>query len=605
MAHCTPFVCPSRRHILTGLLVTTIFLLTFIGLRVSLDDTYLQETGATRPQEAAGTLGSQGPADVPVATYDERFLTLDFTLTLGLNNLSYQPSLCAIEGHRINDWSNGNVTRNSWAMPITNFFDLAHLRKYVKVITVSEFLQFQLDRNPTIRGIPAALASYQVLDDLASQGQSLARYAPDLTSETVNMYNYLHEQPNGVLNIDDTAPIVDLFRSSLPHPDASPEDVERDLLELDDIIEAPIWGYVDLPDMAIDQEYNMTIRVLPPREWTVRATNGWVEPDEVSVDADCESRDAFYLHYSSPIAVTGLRQRFNTPDLHNIQILHLSGYPHRFAHHPIKFSTLEGRKLYDNVVMDWLRYAKPVWNTYEYIKGKMDWKTAGRPYLAILATKRKIYRKSGNYKIINENPYSAFHIRRTDFSQYNWIGPTTDPNNLIATYQSTVADLNLKYKTMVLDKWDAARQDAAHRLAEWESAASLAQNNTQPGDPLIPTSSRPPAFDIPSPLPLSPYTFISTDEADPDVIARLKALNGITLFDLFIHERNGDKESFYDGNYQLTVFGDLLGMVDQLICRDGWSFVGTRRSSFTGGIFNLRKGLGLDDGLTCYFSDYK
>ncbi|RUP44094.1 hypothetical protein BC936DRAFT_149952 [Jimgerdemannia flammicorona] len=493
----------------------------------------------------------------------------------------YQPGLCAIEGHRVKDSSDGNVARNSWAMPITNFFDLAHLSKYVKVITMSEFLQLQLDRNPTLSDIPAALASYQVLDELTSSGQSLERYVPDLTFQTVNMYNYLHEQPSGVLNIDDTAPIVDLFRTRLPNPDASPEDVERNLLKLDDIVEAPIWGYIDLPNMAIDQEYNMTVQVLPPREWSVRdAKYGWVEPDWVSVDAERKSRKASYPHFSSPVAITGLRQRFSTPDLHNTQILHLSGRAHRFGVHPVRFSTLEGRKMYDNVVLNWLRYAKPVWNTYEYIKGKMDRKTEGRPYL-------------------------AFHIRRTDFFEYGWVGATGDPNKLIETYERAIADLTTKYKTMVLDKWDAAHQDAARLLAEWETAVSLAQNNTQPGDQPIPTPSRPPAFDIPSPLPLSPYTFIATDEEDPDIISRFNALNGTTLFNLFTERQDGDKESFYDGNYQLTVFGDLLGMVDQLICRDGWWFVGTHMSSFTGGIFNLRKGLGLDDTMTRYISDYQ
>ncbi|RUP46745.1 hypothetical protein BC936DRAFT_146572 [Jimgerdemannia flammicorona] len=637
---------------LTCLLIVAIFLLTFIGLRVFLDDTHLQETGGTHPppqetggthpppRETGGTHPSpqgtggahpppqetggayQGPADAPVATHHDRFLTLNFMLTIGLNNLRvvlcgctdrrvapsryeiehhvyyayllnrtlvvptylhmrecYQPGLCAIEGHRINDSSVDGADRNSWAIPITNLFDLVHLRKYIKVITVSEFLQLQLDRNPTLSDIPAALASYQVLDDLASRGQTLELYAPDLTSQTIDMYNYLHGQPNGVLTIDDTDPIVDLFRTRLSHPDASPEEVERDLLELDDIVEAPIWGYIDLPSMAIDQEYNMTVRVLPPREWPARdAKYGWVEPDWVYVDAGCRSRGAIYHHYSSPMAVTGLRQRFSTPDLHNTQILHLSGEAHRFSINPVRFSTLEGRKLYDNVVLDWLRYAKPVWDTYAYIKVKMDWKTEGRPYL-------------------------AFHIRRGDFTKLNWVGPTTELNELIATYQRTVADLNLKYKTMVLDKWDSARQDAARRLAEWESAVSFAQNNTQPGDPPIPTPSRPLAFNIPSPLPLSPYTFIATDEKDPDIITQINALNGTTLFDLFTHGRDGDKESFYDNNYQLTVFGDLLGMVEQLICRDGWWFIGTRRSSLTGGVFNLRKGLGLDER-TCYFSDY-
>ncbi|RUP42812.1 hypothetical protein BC936DRAFT_138050 [Jimgerdemannia flammicorona] len=611
-----------RRHILTGLLIVAIYLLTYISLRAPTDNTHSQETDGTHPlpqdthplpQYTGSTHNFQTPPD---AAHHDRFLTLDFMVTLGLNNLRvvwhgctykrvaygpsryelehhiyyayllnrtlvvpshlhmrncYQPGLCAIEGHIINDTIKDGGSINSWSMPITNFFDLAHLRKYVKVITVSEFLQLQLDRNPSLSDIPAALASYQVLDELASSGKSLERYAPDLTSQTVEMYNFLHEQPNGVLTVDDTAPIVDLFRARLPHPNASSEDVERDILELEDIVEAPIWGYIDQPSMAIDQEYDMTVRVLPPREWSsVRDTkHGWVDPDRAFVDRERQSRNPGYLHYSSPIAVTGLRQRFSTPDLHNVQILHLGGGAHRFSYHPVRFSSLEGRKLYDNVVLDWLRYAKPAWNTYEYIKAKMDWKTEGRPFL-------------------------TFHIRRGDFCKFNWVGAMADPNNLIAAYERAVADLNQKYKTMVLDKWDADREDAARRLAEWESA-----------DPPIPTSSRPPAFNVPSPLPLSPYTFIATDEDDPEVLARLNAVNGITLFDLFMLVRDGDKESFHDGHYHLTVFGDLLGMVDQLICKDGWWFIGTFMSSLTGGIYNLRKGMGLDDRLTGYISDYQ
>ncbi|RUS25076.1 hypothetical protein BC938DRAFT_472660 [Jimgerdemannia flammicorona] len=629
MAAYKSLIHPSPRHILIYLPVAAIFMLIFVGLRVSFDDTPLRETtrgpGRVAAEKHAAhaetTRGSgrvaaekhaahahQRPANVRVSTqlegakvHHDRFLLLNFMTHLGLNNLSarelvwcmvkgglagmnlltvvvhmggscryeiehhayfaalmnrtlivpthlhmrgcYHIGLCTIEGHRVKDKSDQEATQNNWGMPITNFFDLAHLSQHIKVITIAEFLQLQLDRNPTLHNIPAALASYNILDDLANRGHYIERYVPDLTFQSVNMFAYLHCQQEGVLTIDDTSPILNLFRSRLPpHSPARPEDTARDLLELDDIVEAPIWGFIDIPSMTIDQEYNMTVQVLPPREWRARDPNhDWINPTKLSVDPQRKSRGANYLGYPSPVAVTGLRQRFSMPDLHNVQILHLDGKSHDYGHHPILFSSLEGRRLYDNVVLDWVRYAKPVWDAYEYAKDKMDWKVGGRPYL-------------------------TFHIRRGDFNKYGWNGPSLpDPKNLIAAYQRTVADLNLKYKTMILDKWDADRKDAARRLAEWESAVSDAEDNVQQGYPPIPTPARPPAFNEPSPLPLSPYTFIATDEDNLDTIASLSALNGTFLFDLLADGHDGDKENFYDHFYHFTAFGDWLGMVDQLM----------------------------------------
>ncbi|RUS31060.1 hypothetical protein BC938DRAFT_478545 [Jimgerdemannia flammicorona] len=538
------------------------------------------------------------PHDEPVALQEDalqensehhdRFLTLNYITGLGLNNLSYHPGICMIEGHYVNNRSDDAHSPNRWGMPIANFFDLAYLRQYVKVITVTEFLQRQLDRNPTLHHISAALASNKILEDLANGGLNLQSYAPDLTFQNFNMFNYLHRQQEGVIPIDDTAPILDLFRTRLPnYPPADPsleEDVARDLLELDDIVEAPIWGYINIFNMAIDQEYNMTVRVLSPREWSARdPKHGWIAPDE-SIDWARKSRGSKYAKYSSPIAVAGLRQRLSMPDLHNVQILHLDGDAHNVGFHPVKFSSLEGRRVYDNVVLDWVRFAKPVWDTYKYAKGKMDRRTGGKPYL-------------------------TFHLRRGDFLKLGWIGSSLpDPDKLITIYQRAIVDLNLKYKTMVLDKWDADRQEATRHLAEWESATSLTQDNAQPGDPPIPTLTRPPIFDIPSPLPLSPYTFIATDEEDWDIVTRLNVLNGTTLFNLLAddrHDDDQDQENYYDRNYQLAVFRDWLGMVDQLMCRDGWWFVGSDLSSVTGGVFNLRKGLALDAKLTSYIREFE
>lgn len=294
--------------------------------------------------------------------------------------------MCAIEGYRVRDKSDQEATMNKWAMPIHNFFDLAHLRKHVKILTVAEFLQLQLDRNPSLKQIQSALTSFTVQEDIAMWGHHIQAYVPDLTFQSINMFDFLHRQAPGIVTVDDTRPILDQFRArvgfSPSSPDTDPDLLMEELARVPDTLDATLWGYIDIPNMAIDQEYNVSVEILPPREWQQRdPSRQWDKPPQVSVDPARKSRNAKYLKYEYPIGLVGLKQRFMKADLKEKQIIHLGGKAHDYGYHPVKFTSPEGRKLYDKVCLEWVRYAKPVWETYEYVKDKMDWLTEERPYL--------------------------------------------------------------------------------------------------------------------------------------------------------------------------------------------------------------------------------
>lgn len=122
------------------------------------------------------------------------------------------------------------------------------------------------------------------------------------------------------------------------------------------------------------------------------------------------------------------------------------------------------------------------------------------------------------------NTYTCVHLRRGDFVSAGWLGKASD--------------LDLVKKTV-----------EEHRLN---------------GEPV----------------------YMSTDEADPDVLAGFRNL-GYRTWDDFKSIRHEGQHAPYLG------FEDYVGLVEQTICGRARAFIGSKCSSFTGGILNLRrKGLG-------------
>src|SRR4051794_9481848 len=109
--------------------------------------------------------------------------------------------MCTIEGYRVKDRSDQEATQNKWAMPIEHFFDLAHLRKYIKVLTMAEFLKIQLNHNPSLSQIRLALDSNHIQDNIVSWSHRVQYYAPDLTFQSINMFDFLHRQAPGVITV--------------------------------------------------------------------------------------------------------------------------------------------------------------------------------------------------------------------------------------------------------------------------------------------------------------------------------------------------------------------------------------------------------------------
>ena len=80
--------------------------------------------------------------------------------------------------------------------------------------------------------------------------------------------------------------------------------------------------------------------------------------------------------------------------------------------------------------------------------------------------------------------------------------------------------------------------------------------------------------------------YMATDEADPAVLAGFRKI-GFRTWDDFKSVRHEGQYTPYLG------FEDYVGLIEQTICGRARAFIGSKCSSFTGGIMNLRrKGLG-------------
>ena len=74
--------------------------------------------------------------------------------------------------------------------------------------------------------------------------------------------------------------------------------------------------------------------------------------------------------------------------------------------------------------------------------------------------------------------------------------------------------------------------------------------------------------------------YIATDETDLAVLQPLTDLGAVLWRDV-VDILRGSPET-------LLQFGDYVGLVEQMICAHAETFIGSKCSSFTGGIFNLR-----------------
>ncbi|KAK9659840.1 hypothetical protein K7432_018420 [Basidiobolus ranarum] len=83
--------------------------------------------------------------------------------------------------------------------------------------------------------------------------------------------------------------------------------------------------------------------------------------------------------------------------------------------------------------------------------------------------------------------------------------------------------------------------------------------------------------------------YLASDESSLDAYDDLYKHGMIRIFDLMDPE-------FISEYAQLATFGDWLALLDQQILAQSEFFVATYLSSVSGGILNMRKGLGVNDG---------
>eukprot|EP00050_Salpingoeca_kvevrii_P013276 m.27738 g.27738 ORF g.27738 m.27738 type:complete len:814 (+) comp4819_c0_seq1:485-2926(+) len=81
--------------------------------------------------------------------------------------------------------------------------------------------------------------------------------------------------------------------------------------------------------------------------------------------------------------------------------------------------------------------------------------------------------------------------------------------------------------------------------------------------------------------------YLATDEQDPTILADLRAMGGRQWTD-FEHLFT---EADFPDSFPYLGFEDYIGLVEQMVCGEARLFLGSKCSSFSGGIFNLRRKL--------------
>ena len=81
--------------------------------------------------------------------------------------------------------------------------------------------------------------------------------------------------------------------------------------------------------------------------------------------------------------------------------------------------------------------------------------------------------------------------------------------------------------------------------------------------------------------------YLATDEKDEDILDSFRAIGGFTWSDMV--KANSIDGSEYPVLQNMIGFEDYVGLIEQMICAEARTFLGSKCSSFTGRILNLRK----------------
>ena len=81
--------------------------------------------------------------------------------------------------------------------------------------------------------------------------------------------------------------------------------------------------------------------------------------------------------------------------------------------------------------------------------------------------------------------------------------------------------------------------------------------------------------------------YIATDEKDEDILDSFRAIGGFTWNDVL--KANAIDDTEFPILKHMIGFEDYVGLIEQMICAEARTFLGSKCSSFTGRILNLRK----------------
>ncbi|KAF9960079.1 hypothetical protein BGZ70_008689 [Mortierella alpina] len=225
----------------------------------------------------------------------------------------------------------------------------------------------------------------------------------------------------------------------------------------------------------------------------------------------------------------GFKQEFHS----DATILHFQEGVHGFMRFPFKFSTKQSLERYQNIALNEIQVSKELQEAREFILKKLLAK-------------------------LNNKPYMGFHYRQGDFNAYGW---SRDENNDFAVHKFMYA--SWKHRTNKGKECDinfgALEVDGNnYRQVPWDKMQGC----------------------------LDKQFYVASDKTDPKFLQSIKDAGGVTIHELM------DDDEFRKRFLHMTVIGDYLGVIDQWILAHAEVFYGSRLSSVTGGVLNMRMKLG-------------